>query len=193
MPGEDPPVEQVLLDDAAGVVAECADVDEAEDWASSAQILFRPVGPGGSRVMDASKPDEAESVASAVCRFAYAWSDGDPLCWSPRRVEHFLCVWIPAKSVCDDEWHDIVEWVFPMWLRFAAPRRGLAAELLDLNLETARESFVDMRRNAADPANRSPTTNLVTEMLDDGIDLSDEAMVQEWIDRYNARPRRERW
>ena len=30
-------------------------------------------------------------------------------------------------------------------------------------------------------------------MLDDGIDVSDEAMVQEWIDRYNARPRRERW
>ena len=396
MPGEDPPLEQVLLDDAAGVVAECADVDEAEEWASSAQILFRPVGTGGSRVMDASKalaaaeacpdggaaamvaasisvygpardrrraarlveqlgasgeplpgwigalgdvtpcraalltdswedersvwidfersdgevrglgvsvngsqgslachfvygppieaiegpflqqtyavlrpldlsdarvvveaaleqrdhtdlgydgddgqdhelralvaqrvallpdggarspgslteeeihglceefvdvseeamPDEAESVATAVCRFAYAWSDGDPLCWSPRRVEHFLCVWIPAKSVWDDEWHDIVEWVFPMWLRFAAQRRGLAAELLDLNLETARECFADMRTNAADPANRSPTTNLVTEMLDDGIDLSDEAMVQEWIDRYNARPRRERW
>ena len=80
-----------------------------------------------------------------------------------------------------------------MWLRFAAQRRGLAAELLDLNLETARECFVDMRTNGADPANRSPTTNLVTEMLDDGIDFSDEAMVQEWIDRYNARPRRERW
>ena len=396
MPGEDPPLEQVLLDDAASVVADCDDVDEAEEWASSAQILFRPVGPGRPAVLDASKalaaaeacpnrraaamlaaslsvygplrdrrraarllakleasgeplpgwidalgdvtpcravlltdswedersvwidfersdgevrglgvsvngsqgslachfvygppieaienpflqqtdtvlqpldladaramveaalerrdhtdlgydgddgldhelralvaqrvallpdgraklpgslteeeihslceefvdvsedamPDEAESVASAVCRFAYAWCDGDPLCWSPRRVEHFLCVWIPAKTVCDDEWHDIVEWVFPMWLRYAAPRRGLAAELLELNLDAARESFLDMRRNAADPANRSPTTNLVTEMLDDGIDVTDEAMVQEWIDRYNARPRRERW
>ena len=71
-------------------------------------------------------------------------------------------------------------------------RRGLAAELVELNLEAARECFVDMRSNAADPDDRSPTTNLVTEMLDDGIDLSDEAMVQEWIDRYSARPRRER-
>ena len=34
------------------------------------------------------------------------------------------------RSVCEDEWHDIVEWVFPLWLRFAAERRGLAAELL---------------------------------------------------------------
>ena len=50
-----------------------------------------------------------------------------------------------------------------------------------------------MRTNSADPAMRSPTTNIVTEMLDDGVDLSDEAMVQEWIDRYNARPRHERY
>ena len=66
-------------------------------------------------------------------------------------------------------------------------------ELLELNLEAAQESFVDMRANAADPAKRSPTTNIVTEMLDDGIDISDETMVQEWIDRYNTRPRHERY
>ena len=119
--------------------------------------------------------------------------DGDPLCWSPPRVEHFLSVWIPAKSVCDDEWHDVVEWVFPLWLRFAAERRSLAAELLELNLQAARESLVDMRANAADPTMRSSTTNIVTEMLEDGIDISDEATVQEWIDRYNARPRHERY
>ena len=138
-------------------------------------------------------PEDAESVAVAVCRFAYAWCDGDPLCWSPRRVELLLTVWIPAKSVCDDEWHDAVEWAFPLWLRFAAERRGLAPRLLELNLQAVRESLVDMRFNAADPAKRSRTTNMVTEMLEDGIDLSDEAMVQEWIDRYNARPRHERY
>ena len=144
-------------------------------------------------VADEAVPDEAETVADTVCRFAYAWCDGDPLCWSPNRVQRFLSVWIPAKSVCDDEWHDMVEWVFPLWLRFAAERRGLAAELLELNLEAARESFADMRTNSADPAMRSPTTNIVTEMLDEGVDLSDETMVQEWIDRYNARPRHERY
>ncbi len=83
--------------------------------------------------------------------------------------------------------------MFPLWLRFAAERRGLAPELLELNLQAARESLADLRTNAADPAKRSPTTNIVTEMLEDGIDLSDEAMVQEWIDRYNARPRHERY
>lgn len=107
-------------------------------------------------------------------------------------MERFLSLWIPAKSVCDDEWHDVVEWVFPRWLRFAARRRGLVADLLELNLAEARVAFVDMRSNAADPAMRSPTTNIVTEMFEDGIDFDDEAMVQDWIDRYNARPRHER-
>ena len=31
-------------------------------------------------------------------------------------------------------------------------------------------------------------TSIVTGMPDDGIDVSDEAMVWEWIDRCNARP-----
>ena len=395
MPGEDPPVEQVLLDDAAGVVAECADVDEAEDWASSAQTLFRPVGPGGSRVMDASKalaaaeacPDggAAAMVAASIsvygpardrrraarlveqlgasgeplpgwigalgdvtpCRAALltdSWedersvwidferSDGEvrglgvgvngsqgslachfvygppieaiegpflqqthavlrPLDLADARVmveaalerrdhtdlgydgddgqDHELRALVAQRvallpdgergprdrspkrrstasakssSTCPRrpcptrpsrwparcagspmrgptaircagaraEWsiscvcgssqvgvrrrvarHRRVGVPHVASLRRAAPRsRSRAARSEPRN---GRESFVDMRRNAADPAIRSPTTNLVTEMLADGIDLSDEAMVQEWIDRYNARPRRERW
>lgn len=62
-----------------------------------------------------------------------------------------------------------------------------------MNLDSAREHFVEMRTRAADPANRSTTTNIITEMLDEGIDFDDEQVVQEWIDRYNARPRDERW
>ena len=137
--------------------------------------------------------ESAETVAGTVCRFAEAWGDGDPLCWSPRRVALLLSVWIPAKSVPDDGWHDAVESVFPCWLRFAAERRGLAEELLELNLQAARDAFGDMRANAADPTKRSRTTNIVTEMLEDGIDVDDEAAVHDWIERYNARPRHERY
>ena len=53
-PTEEPPLEQMLLDDAADVAAECADVDEAEVWASSAQVLFGPVGLAGPTVLPAS-------------------------------------------------------------------------------------------------------------------------------------------
>ena len=142
---------------------------------------------------DEATAEDAEMVAGTVCRFADAWCDGDPLCWSPRRVALLLSVWIPAKSVCDDGWHDDVESVFPRWLRFAAERRGLTEELLELNLQAARDAFGNMRANAADPTKRSPSTTIATEMLEDGVDFDDEAAVQEWIERYNARPRHERY
>ena len=144
-------------------------------------------------MFDEASADDAETMAETVCRFACAWCDADPLCWSPRRVALLLSVWIPAKSVCDDEWHDAVESVFPRWLRFAAERRGLTEDLLELNLQAARDAFGDMRANAADPTRRSPSTNIVTDMLEDGIDMDDEAAMQEWIERYNARPRHERY
>ena len=142
---------------------------------------------------DERLPESAAAVAGTICHFASAWADGDPLCWSPRRVKLLLSVWIPTKSVPNDRWHDTVESVVPCWLRFAAERRGLAEDLLELNLHAARDAFGDMRANAADPTKRSRTTNIVTEMHADGIDLGDDAAVQEWIERYNARPRHERY
>ena len=128
-----------------------------------------------------------------ICRFADAWCDEDPLRWSPGRVALHLIDWIPAEVVCDDESLDAVESVFPRWLRFAAEWRGLDKELLEMNLATARESFCDMRANSADPSKRSRTTNIVTDMIDDGVDLGDDAAVQAWIAAYNARPRHERY
>lgn len=132
--------------------------------------------------------DGAGWVVGNACRFVDGWCDGDPLRWSPGRVAMFLVAWLPAEVVCDDESLDAVESVFPRWLRFVAEIRGLDKELLEMNVAKARESFPDMRANAADPSKRSPTTNIITDMIADGVDLGDEAAVQAWIDAYNARP-----
>ena len=86
--------------------------------------------------------------------------------------------------------------MFPRWLEYAAERRGLDAGLLERNLSVARDSFGAMRHNADDPSRRSPTTNIVREMLADGIDPSDpadSAAAAAWMDQYNARPRSERY
>lgn len=145
---------------------------------------------GAGAPMDA---DDAEWVIDNVCRFADAWCDGEPLCWSPARVGLHLADWIPAKVLCDEESHHAVESVFPRWLHFAAERRGLGGDLLEMNLAAAREAFGEMRANSADPSKRSVTTNILTDMLADGVDLDDEAAVHAWIDEYNARPRHERY
>ena len=76
---EDPPVEQMLLDNAADVAAECTELDEAEAWASSAQVLFGPVGLGGTTVLPASRalaaagacPDRGAAAVVAASISAY--------------------------------------------------------------------------------------------------------------------------
>lgn len=138
-----------------------------------------------------SDVDETRSLAhwlvNSVCRFVDTVCDRDPLRWSPARVGMFLEGWIPERVVCHDGVHDAVEAVFPLWLRFAGERRGLAEDVLEKNLAAARESFGVMRANAADPSKRSPITNLLTELVHGVVDLEDEAALQAWFDDYHAR------
>jgi len=132
--------------------------------------------------------DGAGWVVDNACRFVDGWCDMDPLRWSPLRVAMLLVAWIPAEVVCDDESLDMVESVFPKWLRFVGEWRGLDEELLEMNVAKARESFLEMRANAADPSKRSATTNILAGMIADGVDFGDEAEVQSWIDAYDAHP-----
>jgi len=132
--------------------------------------------------------DGAGWVVDNACRFVDGWCDMDPLRWSPLRVAMLLVAWIPAEVVCDDESLDMVESVFPKWLRFVGEWRGLDEELLEMNVTKARESFLEMRANAADPSKRSATTNILAGMIADGVDFGDEAEVQSWIDAYDAHP-----
>ena len=104
----------MLLDDAADVAAECADLDEAEVWASSAQVLFGPVCIAGSTVLPASSalaaaeacPDRGAAAMVAASISAYGpprdrrratrllarlAENGEPL---PRWI-NALGVWVP--------------------------------------------------------------------------------------------------
>ena len=132
--------------------------------------------------------DGAGWVVENACRFADACCDMDPLRWSPLRVAMHLVARIPAEVVCDDESLAAVESVFPRWLRFVGERRGLDEDLLEMNVAKARESFSEMRANAADPSKRSSVTNILTGMIADGVDFGEDAAVQAWIDAYTARP-----
>ncbi len=160
--------------------------DEDETAAIAGAFLEWPHG---------QDPDMAAHISETIISFAGYCYDEDPLQWSPPRIAGFLTGWIPAKVIADAAWLDAVEAVFPRWLAYAAERRGLAPELAEENLAVARESFAAMRANVADAENWTPTTRMIREMMDDGIDPSDPAdgvAMQAWIDQYNARPRHER-
>ncbi len=139
--------------------------------------------------------DAAEVLAATISWFVSYCYDGDPLHWSPGRIAGFVAGWTSDMVTAGDEWFAMLESVFPSWLDYAAERRELDADLLEVNRSVARETFAARRRIAAGRSDWSTTGRIVKDVRSDGIDRSDpdsQAAVQAWIDRYNAHPHRER-
>lgn len=157
------------------------DVEESRD-AVIADFLARPT---------AALLADAADIADTICNFA-GYCDGQPLLWSPARVDTFLAGFIPAKVIADDEWYRNVPPVLREWLRYAAATTGLADEALGINLSRVDHSMGLMQETRHDPEARSPATAIAHDMLADGIDLTDRAAVDAWIEEYNQRPIEER-
>ena len=187
---------RALIDQRIGLLpsggAPPFDEPMTEDDAGDLCAEFLASRSASARCDEPMDVDDAQWLVDDVCWFAHGLCDRDPLLWSPPRVNLYLTAWIPDTVLCHDEAHDAVESVFPHWLRFAAERRGLAEDLLEMNLAAARESFGAMRANSSDPSKRSVITGIITEMLADGVDLQDEAAVEAWIDACKALPSHER-
>jgi len=121
-------------------------------------------------VADRSFAEDASDLGDIVliaAMFANScWID-DVFRWNPPRVKIFLEQWIPnfgfesngahmdsadyRKTVeygfePSDEWLATLDAAFPRWLRLAAERRGHNDELLQANLNSARDSLRELRR-----------------------------------------------
>jgi len=143
-----------------------------------------------SRPGAAELPD-IEDLADTFCNFA-DYCDGDPLCWSPARVETFLVVWVPVKVLADQQWYSNLPAALREWLRFAAAERGLPDSALEKSLAAIDPAMALMQENRLDPDKASPGSRIMSEMIADGIDPTDKAATQAWIDRYNASRHHER-
>jgi len=142
----------------------------------TAEFLARP---------DATDLPDVDDMIDTICTFA-GYCDGDPLRWSPTRVETFLSIWVPAKVIADDKWYTNLPIVLREWLRFAADSRGLPQHALDLNLATVDRSTKQMHKNRDDPAMVTPGSAMIRELLDSGIDPTDKPATQKWIDDHNT-------
>lgn len=161
------------------------------DAAQPGPLTTRQIGRAVRRIAARSRGldrGDVERVADRIVAFGAFCSDQDPLRWSPRKIHLFLVEWIPWRTAPYFDEHDAVEAVFPHWLEYAAERRCLEADRLALNLSAARESFADMRRNAADAVEQSRFEAVVAKMLDDGVDMSDLDAVDTWLNRHVPRP-----
>jgi hypothetical protein len=130
-----------------------------------------------------AEPDLAHDFIAFACDYGA----GDPLRWSPIAIEICLLDWFPRKVTMDDEMARNVPDVMRRWVRYAAGQKGLSDGSIAESLAAIDEFEPQFREAMADPSNFGPAKAMAHEMLADGIDLSDGAAIQRWIDAANAR------
>lgn len=152
-----------------------------------AEFLASPFAPAEPAVRE-----HAERVAELAVDFKCDYSDGDPLRWSPVAVELFLCDWAPRKAILSKEEVAALPDALRGWVRFALRRRGLGDDAIAGTMLAVDELEDEFRRAAGDPSRYGPAKAIMDAMLADGVDPSDQAVVDAWITRFNARPEPER-
>ena len=118
------------------------------------------------------------------------YSDG--LHWSPIVVELFLTDWLPHRVSLRDEDVERLPDVLQAWLRFVGEQRGFGDRLTREMLDAVAEHTEAFRTAMRDSSAFGPAKSVATQMQADGVDLSDPASVEAWIDAFNARPLEER-
>lgn len=131
-------------------------------------------------------------VASAGVDYLCDYGAGDPLRWNPVAAELFLVDWCPRKLTVDEE---VIEGIPPALralVRFTGRRAGIPEHLIAETcraVDRFRWEFADGMR---DRRRFGPAKAMFTAMLAEGVDVSDPAAVQRWVDDFNARPFEER-
>ena len=117
---------------------------------------------------------------------------GDPLRWSPIVVELFLADWLPGKVNLEAGEVEALPGVLRAWLRFVGQKRDFDMRLVSEMLAAVDAYEADFRDAMADSSRFGFAKSLGMQMQEDGVDFTDDAAVQAWIDGFNALPQEER-
>lgn len=111
---------------------------------------------------------------------------GGVLAWSPGEVEHFLCDWVVRKVILDAEDRDALPAALRAWVGFVLRRRGLLEQDI-APVVAAVEELADEFRDALDDESAWGTgKQVMTALVERGVDLSDKDAVAAAIRAYNA-------
>jgi hypothetical protein len=146
----------------------------AADFAASAE----------ARDLDQALIDD---LAWRAILYGCDYSDGDPLRWSPVVVELFMVDWLPRKALLEVPAEAVPD-AMRAWVRFAGRRRGLPERLIEEAVTAVARWTPEFERAINDPSRFGPSKAIFGAMLDEGIDITDKAAVDEWVREFNARP-----
>ncbi|MGH2990585.1 MAG: hypothetical protein ACRDMA_12120 [Solirubrobacterales bacterium] len=142
--------------------------------------------PEGDRLRD---DEDALDLAMMAVDFGsdYVEGAGRPLRWSPTVVELFMTGFLPSKALCGPEFVDRVPELLRGWVRYAGRARGLRDDSVVLAVSAVDEFVDEMRTAAGDRASWSPAKAFGMAAVDAGVDMTDEAAMQAFVDQWNKR------
>jgi hypothetical protein len=141
-----------------------------------------------ARSKEAGHAKVVRELVSYFVDYKADYSDGDPIRWSPIAVELCLVNWFPRKITIDRATQRRVPDALRRWVRYAAMRRGLRAELLAETLDAIDQFEPEFLDAMIDEGRAGPAKALVSAMQREGVDLTDEAALERWIGEFNQRP-----
>jgi hypothetical protein len=107
---------------------------------------------------------------------------GDPLRWSPAVAGLFLLDWVHRRAVLDLDDAAMLPRVVRAWSVYATRRRGLPGAAV-LEIETAMEELIpEFARLYTTGERRSPATAAVAQLIAEGVDPSDSAAIDAWLE-----------
>jgi hypothetical protein len=116
----------------------------------------------------------------------FASSRGDAMRWSPVAVETFLGTWVHQRAILDDEDAALLPDVLRAWVAYAGRRVRLPEKALAETLATVRTARTTFARLHETGEARSPAARAMTAMIADGVDLTDLAAVNRWLETHNG-------
>lgn len=117
---------------------------------------------------------------------------GDPGDWNAVELEDFLHDYAPRKVGLEPEDVDRFPDAVADVLRFLGETGRLEPRAADELAAQALDARAGFEEAAADPSNWGLAKGMVAAMSAAGVDPTDEAAVQDWIDAFNERPVEER-
>lgn len=132
--------------------------------------------------------DAEESILHHCLDFRCDYADGDPLRWSPIGIELFMMDYLPRKVTLNALEIRNLPAVLKEWVRFTLSKGGMEERWI-----TEAESAVDrwaprFKKEIANPDNFGTAKAVINAMMGDGVDVTDQRAVNEWVEEFNRRP-----
>ncbi len=120
-----------------------------------------------------------DEVATAICRDM-------ALAKSSLEAEIFMASWLPRKATCETEFFKCVPNILRAWIEYAGERRNIPQAATDETVASVESWTDEMLQAAGDSGLWGPSKSFVMAMKQAGVDMTDQAAVDGFMDQYNS-------